>query len=154
MISKYSRRSQHPCGFDAIDSSTNLQFLQSLFQASEDHPRGTKFQNYFSSLARFWYFTIFSFCFIFVLWSTGTVKLVRWLIILFLLIFINPSLLVEIKWSVCISESHRIWCDSFLKQILVCAFPICQHVQIKISENNLFHPVVFSLLFFLYQFAT
>ena len=44
----------------------------------------------------------------------------------FLLITIRFGLLAEIRWSVCMSKSHR----SFLGQVLGCAYTICSYGQI------------------------
>ena len=38
----------------------------------------------------------------------------------------RSSLLVKIKWSVCISNSQWFWESHFLGQILSCAYTICQ----------------------------
>ena len=50
----------------------------------------------------------------------------------FLLIIIKSGLLTEIRWSVCMSKSHRTLCVSFLGQVLGCAYTICSYGQISI----------------------
>ena len=47
------------------------------------------------------------------MWSAGTVKSTILQVLFFLLIIIRFSLLVEIRWSVCISKSHRSLCVLF-----------------------------------------
>ena len=54
----------------------------------------------------------------FILWSAGTAKstilqIFFFLFFFFLLIIIRSGLLAEIRWSVCISKSHRSLCVSF-----------------------------------------
>ena len=71
------------------------------------------FHSFFNSLARSRYLSIFSHFFSFILWSAGTTKSTILQIFFFLLlIIINPGLLAEIRWSVCI-KSHRSLCVSF-----------------------------------------
>ena len=77
----------------------------------------------FSFLARSRYLSLFSFSFIFALWSAGTAKSTLWLVRFFfffsfffffvLLTITRSGHLAEIWWSVCISRSHRILCVSF-----------------------------------------
>ena len=67
------------------------------------------FHSFFNSLARSRYLSFFSHSFSFILWSAGTAKSTILRVLSFLLsIFIRSGLLVEIKWSVCMSKSHRI----------------------------------------------
>ena len=54
--------------------------------------------------------------FSFILWSAGTAKSKILLVLFFfflLLIILRSGLLAEIRWSVCISKSHRSLCESF-----------------------------------------
>ena len=69
------------------------------------------FHRFFNYLARSWYLSFFSLSFSFILWSTGTAK--SKIFLFFLLISISSGLLVEIRWSVRLSKSHRSLCVSF-----------------------------------------
>ena len=71
------------------------------------------FHIFFNSLARSTYLSFFSHSFGFILWSTRTAKSTILQILFFLLIIIRSGLLAEIRWSVCISKSHRSLCVSF-----------------------------------------
>ena len=63
------------------------------------------FHSYFSSLVKFWYLSIFSFYFIFSLWSARTVKSTRQQLHFFLLTNTWSCLPGVINWSVFISKS-------------------------------------------------
>ena len=65
------------------------------------------FHSFFNSLARSRYLSLFSHFFSFILWSAGTAKSTILQIFFFLLIIIRSGLWAEIRWSVCISKSHR-----------------------------------------------
>ena len=65
------------------------------------------FQSFFNSLARSRYLSLFSHSFSFILWSAGTAKSTILQIFFFLLIIMRCGLRAEIRWSVCISKSHR-----------------------------------------------
>ena len=74
------------------------------------------FHSFFSSLARSWYLSFFSHFFSFILWSAATAKstILQFLFFFFLLlIIIRSGLLAEIRWSVCMSNSHAGLCVSF-----------------------------------------
>ena len=72
------------------------------------------FHSFFSSLARSRYLSFFSLSFCFILWSAGTAKsTILQVLSFFLFIIIKSSLLAGIRWSVCISKSHRSLCESF-----------------------------------------
>ena len=72
------------------------------------------FHSCFNSLARSRYWSLFSHSFSFILWSAGTAKSTILQIFFFLLLIIIMSgLRVEIRWSVCISKTHRSLCVSF-----------------------------------------
>ena len=69
---------------------------------------------FFNSLARSRYLSFFSHSFSFILWSTGTAKsTILQFLSFFLLIIILSSLLAQIRWSVCMSKSHRSLCVLF-----------------------------------------
>ena len=65
------------------------------------------FHTFFNSLARSRYLSFFPHSFSFILWSAGTAKSTILQFLFFLLIIIRSGLLAEIKWSVCMSKSHR-----------------------------------------------
>ena len=76
------------------------------------------FHSFFTSLARSRYLSFFSDSFRCILWSAGTAKstilpvFFFFFFFFFLLIIIKSGLLVEIRWSVCMSKSHSL-CVSF-----------------------------------------
>ena len=88
------------------------------------------FHNIFNSLARFRYLSSFSSSFTISLWSAGTVKSTKWHVLFFLLIKTKPDLLAWIEWYICISKSKKIY---FLRQILVCAYTVCQLGKTSVS---------------------
>ena len=71
------------------------------------------FHNFFNSLAKSRYLSFFSHSFSFILWSAGTAKSTILLMLFFLLIIIRSGLLAEIRWSMCMSKSHRSLCVLF-----------------------------------------
>ena len=71
------------------------------------------FLSFFNSLARSGYLSFFSHSFSFILWSAETAKSTILQVLFFLLFIIKSGLLAEIRWSVCMSKSHRSLCVSF-----------------------------------------
>ena len=71
------------------------------------------FYNFFNSLARSRYLSFFSFSFNSTLKSARTAKSKILQDFFFLWIIIRSGCLAEIRWSVCISKSHRSLCVSF-----------------------------------------
>ena len=72
------------------------------------------FHSIFNSLARSRYLSFFSYSFSFIQCSLGTAKsTILQILFLVLLIIIRSGLLAEIRWSVCMSKSHRSLCVSF-----------------------------------------
>ena len=78
------------------------------------------FHSFFNSLARSRYLSLFSHSFSFILWSAGTAKsttlqifFLFFFFFFLLLIIIRSGLRAKIRWSVCISKSHRSLCVSF-----------------------------------------
>ena len=73
------------------------------------------FHSIFNFLARSRYLSFFSHSFSFILRSARTAKstIFQILFFFFLLIIIRSGLLAEIRWSVCMSKSHRSLCVSF-----------------------------------------
>ena len=71
------------------------------------------FHSFFNSLAKSRYLSFFSYSFSFILWLAGTEKPTFLQVFFFLLIIIRSGLQAEIRWSVCMSKSHRSLCVSF-----------------------------------------
>ena len=76
------------------------------------------FHHFFNSLARSRYLSFFSHSFSFILWSVGTAKptilqIFSFFFFFFFLIIIRSDLLAEIRWSICMSKSHRSLCVIF-----------------------------------------
>ena len=71
------------------------------------------FTVFFNSLARSRYLSFFSYSFRFILWSAGIAKSSILQVLFFLLIIIMSGILAEIRWSVCMSKSHRSLCVWF-----------------------------------------
>ena len=67
-----------------------------------------------------------------------------------LLIIIRSGFLAEIRWSVCMSNTHRYLCVTFLDRYWVVHIPFVRIVKFKFlahhSEDHLAHPVVSSLI--------
>ena len=96
------------------------------------------FHSFFNSLARSRYLSLFSHSFSFILWSAGTAKSTILQILfyfIFLLIIIRSGLRVEIRWSVCISKSHRSLCVSFSRT----GSGLCIHHLLAWSDLNFLH---------------
>ena len=117
------------------------------------------FHSFFNSLARSKYLFLFSHSFSFILWSAGTAKSTILQIFFFflLLIIIRSGLLAEIRWSVCISKSHRSVCVCHFSRCWVVHIPFVGMVKFKLLAHfpvdHLAHPVVSSLVLLLCQFA-
>ena len=72
------------------------------------------FHSFFNSLAKSRYLSLYSHSFSFILWSAGTAKpTILQILFFFLLIIIRSGFLAEIRWSACISKSHRSFCVTF-----------------------------------------
>ena len=72
------------------------------------------FHSFFNSLARSRYLSLFSDSFSFILWLAGTAKsTILQIFFFFFLIIIRSGLRAKIRWSVCISKSHRSLCVLF-----------------------------------------
>ena len=75
------------------------------------------FHSFFNCLARSRYLSFFSHSFSFILWSAGTAKStileILFFLLLLLLIITRFGWQAEIRWSVCMSKSHRRLCASF-----------------------------------------
>ena len=69
------------------------------------------FHSFFNTLIRSCYLSFFSLFFSFILWSAGTAK--STILQDLLLIILRSGLLTEIRWSVCMSKSHRSLCVLF-----------------------------------------
>ena len=117
------------------------------------------FHSFFNSLARSRYLPFFSHSFSFILLSAGTAKSTILQILpfffFFLLIIIRSGLLGEIRWSVCMSKTHRSLCVSFSRTGAVFVHtPLVGMVKSKFLAHfpvdHLAHPVVSSLVLFLW----
>ena len=64
------------------------------------------FHSFFNSQVRFHFFN-------FILWSAGTAKSTFLQVLFLFLIIIRSGCLVEIRWPVCMTKSHRSLCVSF-----------------------------------------
>ena len=71
------------------------------------------FHSFFTCLARSRYLSFFSYSFSFILWLAGTANATILQVLLFFLIIIRFGHLAEIRWSVCMSKSHRSLCVLF-----------------------------------------
>ena len=71
------------------------------------------FHSFFNFRARSRYLSFFSLSFNFTLWAAGTAKSTIRQVLFFLLIIIRSGRLDEIRWSVCMSKSHRSLCVPF-----------------------------------------
>ena len=92
---------------------------------------------FFNYLARFRHLSFFSLSFNFTLWSAQTAKVHNSENSFFLSIIIGSGRLAEIRWSVCLSKSHRSLCVSLSR------------TDAGLCINHLF---VWSNLDFLYDF--
>ena len=108
------------------------------------------FHSFFNSLARSRYLSFFAHSFRFILWSAGTTKSTILQILFFLLIIKTFGLLAGIRWSVCMSKSHRSLCVSFSK---TAAGLWIYHLKFKFLAHfpvdNLANPVVSRLILLL-----
>ena len=93
------------------------------------------FHSFFNSIARSRYLSFFSYSFIFILWSAGIAKSTILQVLFFLLIIIRSGLLDEIRWSVCMSLSHRSLCVSFSKT----GVGLCIYHLFVLSNLNCLH---------------
>ena len=104
------------------------------------------FHSFFlNSLARSMYLSLVSLSLSFILWSAGTVKstILQDIFFLLLLITIRSGLLGEIRWSVCMSKSHRSLCVSFSRT----AAGLCiYHLFVWSNFNFLYSPRWIALL--------
>ena len=103
------------------------------------------FRNFFNSLARFRYLSLFSHSVNFTLWSAWTAMSIILQVLSFLLMIITSCRLAVIKRSVCISKSQRRLCVSFsrIDCVFLAHFPM----------DQLSHPVVLLLLLLLFWFG-
>ena len=91
---------------------------------------------FFNSIARSRYLSLFSHSFSFILWSAGAAKSTILQIFFFLLlIIIRSGLLAEIRWSVCMSKSHRSLCVSFSRT----GVGLCIYHLLACSNLNFLH---------------
>ena len=112
------------------------------------------FHSLFNSLARSKYLSFFSLSFRFILWSAGASKSTILQILFLLSIIMRSGLLTGIRWSVCISESHRSLCLAFFfDRCWVVHIPFVCMVELKFSGyfpvDHLANPVVSRLILLL-----
>ena len=81
------------------------------------------------------YLSLFSHSFSLFLWSAATEKSTILQVLFFLLIIIRSGLLAEIRWSVCMSKSHRSLCVLFSR---TCAGSCIYHLLVW-SKLNFLH---------------
>ena len=110
---------------------------------------------FFNSLARSRYLSFFSYSFSFILWSTRTAKSTIVQVLFFLLIIIRSGFLAKIRWSVCMSKSHRSLCVLFSRKGAGWVYiPFVGMVKFKflahLPMDHLADPVVSSLIFLLH----
>ena len=124
------------------------------------------FHSFFNSLAKPRYLSLFSFSFIFSLWSAGTVKSTILQVLCFvclfvcLLITVNFSRLTEIKLSVCMSKSQRSLCISISSWNLTIRTNGISFVRMvkfqflaQFPVDHLAYPVVSRLILILCEFT-
>ena len=103
-----------------------------------------------NSLARSRYLSFFSLSFSFILWSAGRAKSTILQVLFYLLITIRSGLLVEIRWFVCMSKSHRGLCVILQDSCWVVHIPFVRIVKFKFLAHfpvdHLAHPVVSCLI--------
>ena len=119
------------------------------------------FHSFLNSLARSRYLSFFSPSFSFILWSAGTTKSTILQVLFFLLIFIKSGLLAEIRWSVCMSKSHRSLCVLFSKtgaglciyHLFVWSNLNCLHISqwITLPTQSLLLLLLLLLLFYSFE---
>ena len=86
-----------------------------------------------NSLARSRYIYFFSYSISFILRSAGTAKsMILQILFLLLLIIIRSGFLVEIRWSVCLSKSHRSFCVILYDSCWVVHIPFVSTVKFKL----------------------
>ena len=91
--------------------------------------------SFFNFLSKSRYLSFFSHSFSFILWAAGTAKSKTLQVHFFLLIIIKSGRLAEIRWSVCMSKSHRSFCMSFSR---TCA-GLCLYHLLEWSNLNFLH---------------
>ena len=131
------------------------------------------FHSFFSSLTRSRYLPFFSHSFSFIMWLAGTAKSTIFQVLFFLLIIIRSGLLTEIRWSVCMSKSHRslyvlfsrtgpglciyhllVWSNlNFLQISLWITLPTQSCLVLYSFCANLLHSLIFWLMVSLPTFA-
>ena len=93
------------------------------------------FHSLFNSLARSKYLSFFLLSFSFILWSVRTAKSTILQVLFFLLIIMRSGLVARIRWSICISKSHRSLCVSFSRT----AAGLCIYHLFVWSNLNFLH---------------
>ena len=113
------------------------------------------FHSFFNYLARSRYLSFFSHSFSFYSVVSRDRKVYNFASSLFLLIIIRSDLLAEIRWSVCMSKSHRSLCVLFSRTgAELCIYHLFVMVRYEFLAHLLVHhladPVVSSFILLLY----
>ena len=90
------------------------------------------FHRYFNSLARSRYLSFFSHSFRIILLSAGTAESTILQFLFLSLITIRSGLLTAIRWSVCMSKSHRSLCVLFSRTgagLCICHLFVCSNLN-------------------------
>ena len=117
------------------------------------------FHSFINFLVRSRYLSFFLLSFSFILWSAGTAKstILQVLFFFFLLIMIKSGLRVEIRWSVCMSKSHKSLCVSFSRTdagwYIYPLFVWSNFNFLQLPHYHLAHPVLSSLILLLSWFG-
>ena len=93
------------------------------------------FHRFFNSLARSRYLSFFSHSFSFIPRTAGTAKSTILQVLFFLMIFIRSGLLAKIRWSMCMSKSHKSLCVSFSRT----GAGLCTYHLLVWSNLNFLH---------------
>ena len=121
--SQYSGRSQYCCSLNSLHPSRYFQVLQSLYQSFSNCTKSTNWYNRQFHVPQYFQFpckvevliplfTFFQFHSV-VRRDSKAHNSASSLLLLLLLLIIRSGRLAEIRWSVCISKSHRSLCVSF-----------------------------------------
>ena len=95
------------------------------------------FLRFFNFLARSKYLSFFSLSFNFIQCFAGTAKMTVLQILFLSLIIIRSGLLAEIRWSVCISKSHRSLCVLFSRTAAeLCIYHLFVGSNLKILHDS------------------
>ena len=107
-----------------------------------------------NSLAKSWYFSLFSLSFISTLWSGGIPKSTIWHVFFSLSTIMRSGLLASIWWSVCTSKSHNNWLFSFSSTDSgLCSYHLSAWLNSSCLHNSQWIVVPTKSCLFLYSFC-